>query len=227
MSFRQNWKNFKMVWRFKKYLGFLLNSTNQHGIHSPFVYHLVTKCFYGKTDRAAVQFLKKERRRIRVNNPLKKAKLMFRILNYFSVENALVFAEKPSLSISVIEKQELQKCFLFSLSENDKNPEFFTQKPKPLDQFDRQKKEPFPADLVFVDTSISAETIPKIFENVSPSLTKNSVLIIDGIHKNEAIEKKWGTLKNHPKTCQSIDLFFWGMLFFRTEQAREDFKVRV
>ena len=30
----------------KKYLRFLVGSKNQHGIHSPFVYNLVTQCFY-------------------------------------------------------------------------------------------------------------------------------------------------------------------------------------
>ena len=31
------------------YIQFLLRSTNQHGVHSPFVYDLVTQCFYDKT----------------------------------------------------------------------------------------------------------------------------------------------------------------------------------
>ena len=30
----------------EKYLLFLWKSTNQHGVHSPFVYRLVTQCFY-------------------------------------------------------------------------------------------------------------------------------------------------------------------------------------
>lgn len=33
-----------------EYLKFLLKSSNQHGVHSPFVYHLVTNCFYKKID---------------------------------------------------------------------------------------------------------------------------------------------------------------------------------
>ena len=33
----------------KSYFKFLLKSSNQHGIHSPFVYDLITKCFYNKT----------------------------------------------------------------------------------------------------------------------------------------------------------------------------------
>jgi predicted O-methyltransferase YrrM len=32
----------------KSYLNFLWNSKNEHGVHSPFVFDLVTKCFYDK-----------------------------------------------------------------------------------------------------------------------------------------------------------------------------------
>ncbi|MEO9892299.1 hypothetical protein [Aurantibacter sp.] len=32
--------------RFLKYLKFLSSATNQHGVHSPFVYNYITKCIY-------------------------------------------------------------------------------------------------------------------------------------------------------------------------------------
>ena len=35
-----------MIFQIKSYLKFLWKSTNEHGIHSPFVFDLVTKCFY-------------------------------------------------------------------------------------------------------------------------------------------------------------------------------------
>lgn len=37
-----------MITAFFTYVRFLAKSTNQHGVHSPFVYHLLTKCLYKK-----------------------------------------------------------------------------------------------------------------------------------------------------------------------------------
>ena len=38
-----------MFYQVVQYIKFLLKSSNQHGVHSPFVYNLVTKCFYDTT----------------------------------------------------------------------------------------------------------------------------------------------------------------------------------
>lgn len=42
---------------FKSYLKFLWKSTNAHGVHSPFVFDLVRKCFYDKIDYAEYKIL--------------------------------------------------------------------------------------------------------------------------------------------------------------------------
>ena len=44
-----------MLYSVKKYFFFLMHSTNKHGVHSPFVYNLVTKCFNTKNDSAKLQ----------------------------------------------------------------------------------------------------------------------------------------------------------------------------
>lgn len=43
------------------YIRFLLKSTNQHGVHSPFVFDLITKCFYKKKQRTVYSKLEQYR----------------------------------------------------------------------------------------------------------------------------------------------------------------------
>jgi len=42
-----------MLYQITQYIKFLLKSTNQHGVHSPFVFDLITNCFYDKTNYQA------------------------------------------------------------------------------------------------------------------------------------------------------------------------------
>ncbi len=56
-----------MWYHVKAYFLFLYRSTNQHGIHSPFVYNLITKCFYDTQKRSAYALLKKYRSHL-INN---------------------------------------------------------------------------------------------------------------------------------------------------------------
>ncbi len=45
--------------RFLAYMKFLFASTNEHGVHSPFVFDLVTKCFYDRKDFSEYKTLRK------------------------------------------------------------------------------------------------------------------------------------------------------------------------
>jgi hypothetical protein len=69
----------------KSYLHFLWNSTNQHGVHSPFVFDLVTKCLY----RSEVQ---------KFTDALpfrsKKDKSIHRLLRYFNEAHPQIIASQ-------------------------------------------------------------------------------------------------------------------------------------
>ena len=57
-----------MIYQIKSYFEFLIHSSNAHGIHSPFVFDLATKCFYDKAEYPAYSHLKQFRRRL-LDNP--------------------------------------------------------------------------------------------------------------------------------------------------------------
>ena len=47
-----------MFYRFFAYLKFFFTSTNQHGVHSPFIYDFVTKCLYKKSKFKGVKTIR-------------------------------------------------------------------------------------------------------------------------------------------------------------------------
>lgn len=81
-----------MLFQIKSYLKFLWNSKNEHGVHSPFVFLLVTKCFYDKTEMKPYfsEF------QIKTN----KGKLYNRLFHYFQFKEGLYLSEnkKPTVS---------------------------------------------------------------------------------------------------------------------------------
>jgi predicted O-methyltransferase YrrM len=50
-----------MLFQIKSYLKFLWHSKNEHAVHSPFVFSLITKCFYDRKPKTAYSVLKEYR----------------------------------------------------------------------------------------------------------------------------------------------------------------------
>ena len=56
-----------MLFQIKAYLKFLWNSKNEHAVHSPFVFSLLTKCFYDKKSKPEYAILKNYRKSLLEN----------------------------------------------------------------------------------------------------------------------------------------------------------------
>ena len=56
-----------MLQQIKSYIKFLLHSKNEHGIHSPYVFELATKCFYDATKYQEYEVLKSYRKSLLEN----------------------------------------------------------------------------------------------------------------------------------------------------------------
>jgi predicted O-methyltransferase YrrM len=82
-------------------------------------------------------------------------------------------------------------------------------------------------DVFFVDGNHTYEATMKYFEKALQLAHNNSVFIFDDIYWSPGMTKAWEEIKQHSKVQQTVDLFFIGLVYFRTEQIRQHFKLRV
>ncbi len=92
-----------LVQQIKSYLHFLWESTNQHGVHSPFVFSLITKCLYS-TDQFKVTDL--------LPFHTKKHKTIHRLLHYFNESNPEIvgFQQESKVTSIKVKYIDLDIC---------------------------------------------------------------------------------------------------------------------
>jgi hypothetical protein len=80
-----------MNFRIQSYLQFLWHSKNEHGVHSPFVFLLLTQGLYNKKIRLAANALSNPNKSVS-----RKQQLLFKIVRYFEPKSILTIGATPS-----------------------------------------------------------------------------------------------------------------------------------
>ena len=186
----------------KSYLKFIWNSKNQHGVHSPFVYNLLTKCFYNKTNYQEYSILKSNHKSANYHITSKQVNLLFRVVHYFQPKSILEIGSSLESATSVFSLGHKNAI----ISSQNSSSEFY--------------------DLIFFGGNSSQQEVLEYFEMLMPTCTNDSVWIVNAIHGSKDIENTWEIIKNHPKVTVTIDTFYLGFVFFRSEQKKEHFVIR-
>ncbi|WP_299395145.1 class I SAM-dependent methyltransferase [uncultured Gelidibacter sp.] len=250
------------------FIKFLLKSTNQHGVHSPFVYNLVTKCFYDRSKHEAYAEIASYRRELLKNTEvihitdfgsgskvfktnerpinaiaktsgtsLKNTKLLYRLLNYFKPDHVLELGTNlgigthtmalahPRANITTIEGcPELLKV----ATQNFSDKKLSNIKSIQGDFKTTLKELPNSTwDFIFFDGHHSKEATLAYFEMLLPTAHNDSVFVFDDIYWSKGMTEVWEIIKNHPQVTVTVDTFNWGIVFFRREQLKQHFKIRV
>ncbi|MBZ9632066.1 class I SAM-dependent methyltransferase [Salegentibacter sp. LM13S] len=82
-------------------------------------------------------------------------------------------------------------------------------------------------DLIYFDGHHTKEATLKYFHQLLPTAHNDSVFVFDDIHWSPGMEAAWEEIKAHPEVRVSIDTFFLGLIFFRKEQAKQHFTIRL
>ena len=91
--------------------------------------------------------------------------------------------------------------------------------PEVLERLDR-------IDLAFLDGHHAKAPTLNYFKQCLAKSHNATVLVFDDIHWSSGMEEAWSAVKAHPRVTVTIDLYNMGLVFFRTEQAKEHFTLR-
>lgn len=81
-------------------------------------------------------------------------------------------------------------------------------------------------DLAYIDGNHRYAPTMRYFEQCLEYAHPDTVLIFDDIYWSDEMLKAWEDIKQHPKVRLSIDLFWFGLVFFRSENVeKEHFKI--
>jgi len=164
-----------LIFKLASRIQFLVTSTNQHGVHSPFVFDFVTKGLYQKSKKIAIKndFLSTQ------NLSKKEEKILSKICYYFKVEQ--IFTNYTELENGL---DNNYKLLFINIIEN------------------------FIFDKIMLNSS-------------------KSFLVFHGIYKHPKAYQKWKLICKNKQDTVTIDLYYFGLIFFRKEQVKEHFKIRV
>lgn len=257
-----------MIHHFKSYLKFLLASTNRHGVHSPFVYDIVSQCFYDSKKYPEYRLLHEFRKQLYADHSIieitdfgagsrvftsnrrkisaiarnagitsKRQRLLFRLVQYFQSEAVLELGTSlglaaaamalgtPNTNVITVEgcpatagraKEQFDR---FGLDNIDLQISRFEDFFKTLS--------PGNFDLVYIDGNHDKTNTLAYFEALLPHLNNDSVVLFDDINWSTSMQEAWCLIRNHKQVTVSIDTFYWGLVFFRKEQEKEHFKIRL
>lgn len=262
-------ENFIKLHQLIAYIKFFFKSTNQHGVHSPFVYDLLTKCLYSKEKNLAkeglqdfYQSIKQDDRVIKVTDfgagsrvfksnerkvsaiaknagiPLKRAVLLNKLVSYFQFESGLELGTSVGMSSAAIGmKNGIFHTSLEGCPETAKVAQAYFDKFQlkniqlQVGEFEELLKpiiaNPSQLDFVYFDGNHQKIPSLKYFNQLLPLAHNNSLFIFDDIHWSPEMEEAWEEIKAHPQVRVTIDSFYWGLVFFRKEQEKEHFTIRL
>jgi predicted O-methyltransferase YrrM len=82
-------------------------------------------------------------------------------------------------------------------------------------------------DFAYVDGNHRLQPTLHYFEQLLQKRTPESIFIFDDIHWSREMEEAWRVIQQHPDVTCSIDLFFFGFVFFGPQfKAKQHFCIR-
>jgi len=257
-----------MLYQVLQYFKFIIQSKNEHGVHSPFLYNMLVRCFYDKTFYedyrnicsyrkalirnktklevsdlgAGSRVMHKKQRCISKiaktsGSSQKRAKLLYRLTRF--IKPKFVLELGTSLGISTYAMHKGYPSAMVTTIEGCENIAAFTEKQLKAcntknislltSHFDDilQHVKQYDYDIIFLDGNHQEEATLRYFETLLETVHNDSIIILDDIYWSKGMTSAWKKIQKHHKVTLTVDTFFWGFVFFRKEQSKQHFRIRL
>ncbi len=167
----------------------------------------------------------------------KRARLLFRLVKYFNPKSILELGTSLGLSTSAIALGNKESTIKSIEGSRDvasiaqiqfkkfdlKNIHLIVNKFE--DELSKLKTESF--DFIYIDGNHSFKPTLSYFETLLKFVNSKTVMVFDDIHWSKEMTLAWEEIKKNHNVTVTIDTFKWGIIFFRKEQAKQHFRIRV
>ncbi len=140
----------------------------------------------------------------------KHGKLLYSLVNYFHPQNILIVGDSGGSTRYLTLANPEAKIISIRISTETIQPKDYST-----------------LDLILFESSCSKAITLKYFHQCLSGITENSILILEDIYLNKERNDIWKEIKQHPSITLTIDVFQFGICFFRKEKlAKENFVLR-
>lgn len=81
-------------------------------------------------------------------------------------------------------------------------------------------------DFIFIDGNHKEKATINYFNQCLSHINNETVLVFDDIHWSKGMQNAWVYIKNHEKVSLSLDLFQFGIVFFKKDITKQNIVIR-
>lgn len=221
------------IYRFTKIGSIILSKVlhhNGHGVHSPFVFSLITKVISENAHYYAYKDIEDylQEQKFQKSGNKKYDRLVFRLVNHFKSQNILelgsgfgltsLYATAPSQKVECccVELSEKKRKYAEAIYLNyNRKIELLAE-----DSIKTEEKK----DCIIVNLDNYPLSYEWFHEHLLPLCSEKTFIILKGIRTKRQNQVLWRKLKRNQRVSVSIDMFNSGILFFNNKLYKRNYR---
>lgn len=164
------------------------------------------------------------------------SRLLARLVEYNESKTIIELGTSFGLNTLYMAKSEHSKVFTFEGSEDIANvalTNFESLQKDNIELVQGNIDETLPKflnarisiDFAYIDANHRYKPTINYFEAIIKRMHEDSILVIDDIYWSKEMTQAWNEIKNHPQVTHSVDLFSIGIVFFKQDLVKTNYRL--